>query len=84
VPIFKKASKTVEFKNTYNEERLRLKLARQIREFRKQKKLTQKTVAKRSYMTQSVIARLERGEDGVSVDTLGRVAHALDKNLTLI
>ena len=80
---FKKASKTKTFKKVYNEEKLRLKLAQQIREIRKQKKITQKTVAKRSDMTQSVIARLERGEDGISVDTLGRVAHALDKNLIL-
>ena len=47
------------------------------------KELTQKMLAQRVGMSQSVIARIESGERGISVDTLGRVAHAIGKKIQL-
>lgn len=80
--VFKK--KTKEFQRGYQEESARIELAKKIKAAREKQKLTQKTVAKMASMPQSVIARLESGEHGVSVDTLGKVAHALGKQIDLV
>ena len=81
--VFGRAKKTAVFKSVYNEERLRLALAKRIRDIRIRKGLTQKMVAKRAYITQSVVARLEKGENSMSVYTLGRVVNALDKKILI-
>ena len=80
--VFKKTG-TKKFQDAYNEERLRLRLAQQIRTTRIKKNLTQSKLAKRANMTQSVVARIEAGQQGVSVDTLGRVASALGKEVQI-
>jgi ribosome-binding protein aMBF1 (putative translation factor) len=81
--VFGRIEKTKAFKEAYDEEMLRLVLAKRIRDIRAEKKLTQAAVAKRANTTQSVIARLESGQHTPSVETLGRVAHALGKGLTI-
>ncbi len=73
-----------EYQRTYNEEISRLTLIRQIRELRLAKKLTQKTVAKRANMPQSVVARLESGEHSFSLDTLQRIAYVYGKKVELV
>ncbi len=80
--VFKKKSPA--FKRGYNEESNRISLAKKVREFREAMKLTQKAVAKEANMPQSVIARIESGEYGISVDTLSKVAYALGKKITLV
>ena len=82
--VFKRASKKGEFQRAYREETARIKLARSIRETRISKKLTQAAVAKKAALPQSVIARIETGERGITVGTLGRVANALGKKVQLI
>ena len=82
--VFKKASKSKEFKKGYNEELAKLKIAQQIREARKKKKITQAVVAKRAGMPQSVVARIESGNHGTSFDTLAKVAHALGKEVKIV
>lgn len=82
--VFRKASKSKVFREAYREETQRLRLAKQIRELRTSKRLTQKAVAKRADMPQSVIARIESGDRGISVDTLGRVAHTFGKEVQLV
>ena len=82
--VFKRASKKKEFRTAYNVELSRLRLARRIRELRSSQKLTQKIVAQRAGMPQSVIARMESGERGISVDTLEKVAHAFGKKVQLV
>jgi ribosome-binding protein aMBF1 (putative translation factor) len=81
--VFKKDFKNKEFVKAYDEEMSRIKLARQIRENRLEKNLTQEAVALRAEMPQSVIARLESGHHSVSLDTLSKVAYALGKNIEL-
>lgn len=81
--VFGKARKSKEFWRAYYEEDARIALARNIREAREKKRLTQTAVARRAAMPQSVIARIESGEHGISVDTLARVAHALGKKITI-
>ena len=68
----------------YAEEKARLDLAYAIRTSREAKKMTQKAVAHKANMPQSVIARLESGTHSVSVDTLNKVAHALGKQIELV
>jgi len=82
--VFKEASKSEVFKQAYNEELTRLRLAREVRLLRTKKHLTQESVAEKAGMPQSVIARIERGESSVSVDTLGRIAYALGKEVCLV
>jgi ribosome-binding protein aMBF1 (putative translation factor) len=82
--VFEKSSKTKQFQLAYNEERVRLELARQIKENRVKHKLTQKVVAERAHIPQSVIARIESGKHGFTFGTLARVATALDKKVVLV
>ncbi|MBM3261422.1 helix-turn-helix transcriptional regulator [Candidatus Kaiserbacteria bacterium] len=80
---FGRVSKTKKFQTAYTEEIIRLKLAKQVRELRLSKNLTQKNVAEKAGMPQSAVARLESGEHSISVDTLGKVAYALGKHIAL-
>lgn len=82
--VFKKAGTKPAFREAYRAETARIKLARTVRDLRTAQKLTQTTVAERASMPQSVLARLESGDHGVSVDTLSRVAHALGKHVELV
>lgn len=82
--VFRKSFDKKDFREGYEEEMSRIKLAKRIKEIRTNLKLTQVAVARRVSMPQSVIARLESGQHSVSVDTLSRVAHALGKNLEIV
>lgn len=82
--VLKKALKSSEFKEAYNEEIFRLKIAAEIKCLRIKKKLTQETFAKRAQMPQSVVARIESGNHSISLGTLSRVAHALGKRVQLV
>lgn len=82
--VFSKSAKKKEFRKAYDEEIVRLRLARQIRDLRTTSQMTQLVVAQKSGMPQSVIARIESGDRGISVDTLGRIAHTLGKEVQLV
>lgn len=82
--VFKKNSRKAEFQRAYSEEIARLKLARQIKEMRIKDKLTQKAVAKKTNMPQSVIARIESGTHSYSLGTLYRIANAFNKEIYLV
>jgi ribosome-binding protein aMBF1 (putative translation factor) len=82
--VFGKYAKNKAFQMGYRKEALRIKLATQIKEARLAKKLTQDAVAQKAKMPQSVIARLESGEHGISLDTLNKVAIALGKHVELV
>lgn len=82
--LLAEALKDKKVREAYEKEQERRVLARQIREARMAKKLTQQAVAKKAAMPQSVIARLESGSSGVSLETLSRVAHALGKRVEIV
>src|SRR3989344_4002914 len=82
--VFGRSSKKKEFRRAYNEEIVRLRLARQIRDLRAAHQMTQWVVAQKSGMPQSVISRIESGDRGISVDTLGRIANTLGKEVQLV
>lgn len=82
--VLKKASTAKTFTMVYNEELARLALAKTIRELRTASHMTQKIVAQRAGMPQSVIARLESGEHGISLDTLNKIATVFGKRVELV
>jgi len=82
--VFRKDLKSERFRKVYAQELARLRIARQIREIRTKKKLTQKAVAQKARMPQSVIARIESGKHSISLDTLGRIASVLKKEIQLV
>lgn len=59
-------------------------LARQLIKARLAKKLTQAELAKKSGMKQEYIARLESGTANPTVESLNKVAGALNKRLKLV
>ncbi len=82
--VLKKQMRSKVFRKAYEEEMTRLNLVQQVRGLRLAKKLTQKAVAKRAHMPQSVVARLESGEHSFSLDTLQRIASVFDKEVQLV
>ena len=82
--IFGRYAKDKEFVRAFEEETARIKLAKQIRDLRTARQMTQQMVARKTKMPQSVIARIESGERGISVETLGRVARAFGKRVELV
>ncbi len=78
------ANTSKKFKVEYDRELSRLRLAKQIRDARLDKKLTQKAVAEKVGVPQSVVARVESGVHGISVDTLERIASVFGKRIKLV
>jgi len=58
-------------------------LSYQITEIRKKRKLTQLDLAKKAGTTQSVIARIESGNQNISMKTLQKLIFALDATLEI-
>jgi|SRR3989344_3217263 len=81
--VFEKSFKSKSFQKEYNEELVRLRLAHQIKQIRLKQKLTQKEVAGKAKMPQSVIARIESGTHSFSLGTLGRIAKVFNKEVEL-
>lgn len=82
--VLAKELKSPKFREAYNEELFRLKIAAEIKSLRVQKKLTQEVFAKKAHMPQSVVARIESGKHSVSLVTLNRIAHTLGKEIQLV
>lgn len=61
--------------------KLRLEIGYKIHKVRKDKKWTQADLAKKVNTTQSVIARIETGDQNLTTDTLNQIARALGKRL---
>lgn len=79
--VFGKDLKSDKFKSIYTQELVRLRLARQIKEMRTARRFTQKDVAQKAKMPQSVVARIESGRHSASLDTLERIAHVFNKQV---
>lgn len=82
--IVKDNLKSKEFRVAYEAAQARRKLVQQIRETREVKRLTQKTLAERVCMPQSVIARMERGDHNLTMETILKVANVFGKKLQLV
>jgi DNA-binding XRE family transcriptional regulator len=82
--VFGKYSKSKRFLKYYNEELAQLRLAEQIKKMRHEENFTQKALAQKAKMPQSVIARIESGTHSYSLGTLYRIAHVFNKEICLI
>ena len=82
--VFGKDLKSAAFKSAYLHEMVHLRLARQMRKMRIAKKFTQKDVAQKAKMPQSVVARIESGKHSPSLHTIERIASVFDKKLQLV
>ncbi len=81
--VFAKSFKSENFRKLYNEEYARMKMVYQIKKMRSAKRLTQKMLAEKADMPQSVIARIESGKHGFSLGTLSRIAKVFGKEIQL-
>ena len=82
--ILKERSKNKRFRKVFTEETNRLQLIHEIKTLRQQKKMTQKQVAAKAHMPQSVVARLESGSHSFSIATLQRIAGVFNKKIALV
>lgn len=80
---FQKRMKDPSFRAGFQKEYARLKLAYAMVELRKKQNLSQQEVARRLGTTQSVVARMEAGEQNFTVNTLQKIADAFRKQLKI-
>jgi DNA-binding transcriptional regulator YiaG len=71
------------FKKAYQEESHRLEIAYKILQLRKKQKLSQKELAHKLDTTQSVVARMETGQQNFTTDTLQKIAEAFKRDLKI-
>lgn len=79
--FLKQELKNPEFKKYYDYYGKQLEIAYQILQLRKKKKLSQAQLAKKIGTKQSNIARIEAGQQNFSIETLEKIAEALDCQL---
>ena len=75
--------KDPEFKRLFDEFGQQLEISYQILQLRKKKKMSQAQLAKKIHTTQGNVARIESGNQNLTVELLNRVATALGTNLTI-
>ncbi len=75
--------KNKSFKEAYEDEGRRLEIAYQIFQLRKKQKFSQKELARKLDTTQSVIARMESGQQNFTVDTLQKIASTFRHDLKI-
>ena len=81
--VLKKELKNPVFKKHYDEYGKQLEIAYQILQLRKKKKISQAQLAKKIGTKQSNVARIESGQQNLSVDTLDKIAGALGYELKI-
>jgi HTH-type transcriptional regulator/antitoxin HipB len=79
--IEKRAKRSPGFEAKVNAELAELRIGLIVKELRRKKKLTQEELARRIKTTKSAISRLENSSGGARLETLGKVAQALGKEL---
>ena len=82
--VIRKKLKNERFRRSFSEEIARLQLAHEIKTLRQKRKMTQKEVAVKADMPQSVIARIESGSHSFSIVTLHKIARVFDKQIGLV
>jgi len=80
---FKSKMKDKSFKEAFEKEKHRLEIAYKISQIRTKKHLSQKQLAEKIDTTQSVIARIESGQQNFTTDTLQKIASAFNRNLKI-
>lgn len=80
---FKAKMKDKNFKKVFEEERHRLEIAYKISQLREKKHFSQKQLAEKLDTTQSVIARIEAGQQNLTTDNLQKIASIFDKRVKI-
>lgn len=80
---FRAKMKDKEFRKAYQKERHRLEIAYKIVQLRKKGHFSQKELAQKLGTTQSVIARIETGQQNLTSDTLQKIADIFRRNLKI-
>jgi len=75
--------KDSEFQKYFNEHGKQLEIAYQILLLRKKKRMSQAVLAKKIGTKQSNIARMESGEQNLSINTLQKIAQVFNKDLKI-
>ena len=75
--------KNPKFKKYYSEYGKQLDIAYQILRLRKQKRMSQLTLARKLGTKQSNIARMEAGHQNFTTDTLQKIASTFDRKLKI-
>ncbi len=81
--VFSKSEKDPKWKAAYARADIEVKLAVQISQARARAHLTQAALAKEIGTTQSVISRIERADQNLTIETLSKIAEALRSNLVI-
>jgi|GEM_PF-699960 Predicted transcriptional regulator with C-terminal CBS domains len=81
--ILKEKLKNPRFKKMFDEHGRQLELSYKILQLRKQRKMSQETLAKKIGTTQSNVARMEAGNQNFTLSLLNKVANALDAKLEI-
>ena len=81
--VFSNTEKSPKWKAAYGKADIEVKLAIQIAKARERARLTQAELAKEIGTTQSVISRIERADQNLTVETLSKIADALNSNLDI-
>jgi len=81
--VFSKSEKSPQWDAAYKRAAIEVKLAIQIARARERARLTQAELAKEIGTTQSVISRIERADQNLTIETLSKIAEALDSSLTI-
>jgi ribosome-binding protein aMBF1 (putative translation factor) len=79
--VFSTAEKDPRWKAAYDKAGIEVQLAIQIAQAREKAHLTQEQLAKAIGTTQSVISRIERGAQNLTIATLSKIALALHGDL---
>ena len=80
---FQEEMKNPEFRKGYEKEYANVKLAYEMMQLRKKQRISQEEFAEKIGTTQSVVARMESGQQNFTFETLGKVAAALNRTLKI-
>jgi ribosome-binding protein aMBF1 (putative translation factor) len=75
--------KNKKFREAYECERRKVFIAYEIFKLREKRGFTQKELAKKLKTTQSVVARIESGDQNLTIDYLNKIADIFHKNLKI-
>ena len=81
--VFSGAAKDPKWKGAYANADIEVQLAIQIAKARERARLTQAQLAEAIGTTQSVISRIERAAQNLTLETLSKIAGALHRDLVI-
>lgn len=81
--VFAGSEKDPRWKAAYAKADVEVRMAIQIAQARERAQLTQEQLAKAVGTTQSVISRIERADQNLTLATLSKIAEALHRNLVI-